>query len=341
MAKAKKTDEFLEFTTSLNKKYGKGIVWQLDEVSEPAASISTGSFCLDLASGIGGVPKGRTVEIFGGESSGKTTLALAIAANAQKEGGNVLYIDTEYAFDPKYAKALGIDISKILVSQPGAAEDALDIADQAAASGKFACIILDSVAALVPRAELEGEMGDSHMGLQARLMGQAMRKLTGSIAKSETCMLFINQKRMKIGRVFGNPETTTGGLSLKYFASMRLELSQKEAIKDKTGRVGTITKAKVVKNKMAPPFKEAFFEIVFGKGISYVGEILDTATEQKILQKEGSWYSYKGEKLGQGRNQMKDLLESKPELVAELKAAILSTDLVTPDEEEQIEDEVA
>jgi len=338
MAKEKTADKAgtKEFIASINKKYGKGSVFEMDSGIEPIETVSSGSFTLDRATGVGGIPKGRLTEVFGGESSGKTTLALNIAANAQKEG-KVLYIDAEYALDLKYAAALGVDTKNLIVSQPANMEEALDIADAAVTSGIFSCIVVDSVAALVPRAEMEGEMGDSHMGLQARLMAQAMRKLTGNVAKSSVSVVFINQKRMKIGMVFGNPETTTGGLALRYFASMRIELTQKEAIKEKDNRVGTITKARVVKNKMAPPFKEAYFEIVFGKGISYVGEILDNAVELKIVDKDGAWYSYKGERLGQGRNATKALLEAKPELLNELKEAFLTATPIVVAEKEEVE----
>jgi recombination protein RecA len=274
--------------------------------------ISTGSIALDRALGIGGFPRGRVVEVYGPESSGKTTLALHAVANAQNRGGIAAFIDAEHALDEAYARRLGVNCDELLVSQPDTGEQALEIADMLLRSGAIDVIVIDSVAALVPRAEIEGEMGDAHMGLQARLMSQALRKLTGTIGKTNTCLIFINQIRMKIGIVFGNPETTTGGNALKFYASVRLDIRRMGSIKNGQDVVGNRTKVKVVKNKMAPPFKEAEFDIMYGEGISTVGDLLDIGAETGIIDKSGAWYSYEGERIGQGRENVKNFLKDNP-----------------------------
>jgi recombination protein RecA len=284
--------------------------------------IPTGSLSLDNALGVGGLPKGRIVEIYGPESSGKTTLALHAIANAQKQGGVAVLIDAEYAFDANYAKNLGVDIDNLLVSQPDTGEQALEIADTLVRSGAIDIIVIDSVAALVPAAEIEGEMGDSHMGLQARLMSQALRKLTGILSKSKTCLIFINQLRMKIGVMFGNPETTTGGNALKFYASVRIDVRRIAAIKDGENVVGNRTKAKVVKNKVAPPFKEAEFDILYGRGISLSGDVVDLATEHNIIEKSGTWFSFEGERIGQGREKAKEFLEQNPEIMTRVEGLL-------------------
>ncbi len=302
--------------SQIEKQHGKGTIMRLgNEASLGAVPvISTGSLALDTALGVGGLPKGRIIEIYGPESSGKTTLALHAIANAQKSGGIAVLIDAEYAFDAQYAKSLGVDIDNLLVSQPDTGEQALEIADTLIRSGAIDIIVVDSVAALVPAAEIEGEMGDSHMGLQARLMSQALRKLTGILSKSNTCLIFINQLRMKIGVMFGNPETTTGGNALKFYASVRIDIRRLAAIKDGDTVIGNRTKAKVVKNKVAPPFREAEFDIIYGKGISYVGDVIDLAAEYGIVEKSGAWFSFKGERLGQGREKVKDFLTENKDL---------------------------
>jgi recombination protein RecA len=295
--------------SQIEKQFGRGSIMKMGEekiVDIPA--ISTGSLALDLALGIGGVPKGRVVEIFGPESSGKTTLALHIAAESQGQGGMVAFIDAEHALDVNYARKLGVDVDNLLVSQPDTGEQALDITEILVRSGAIDVLIIDSVAALVPRAELEGDMGDQHMGLQARLMSQALRKLTATISKSMTCVIFINQIRMKIGVMFGSPETTTGGNALKFYASQRLDIRRIAAIKDGEQVIGNRTRVKVVKNKIAPPFKEAEFDIIFGTGISKEGDILDLAVTSGLVEKSGAWYSYDGERLGQGRENARKLL---------------------------------
>ncbi len=307
----------------LDKAYGKGTVMKLGDSKILAAEvISTGSIGLDIALGIGGLPKGRVVEIYGPESSGKTTLAIHAIASSQKLGGIAAFIDAEHAFDKGYAEKLGVDVSNLLISQPDDGEQALDIAEHLIRSGAIDIIVIDSVAALVPRGEIEGEMGESKMGLQARLMSQALRKLTGTINKTGCCCIFINQLRDKIGVMFGSPETTTGGNALKFYSSVRLDIRRIGQIKDKDDIVGNRTKVKVVKNKMAPPFKITEFDIMYGQGISKSGEIVDLGTDLNILQKSGSWYSYEGAKLGQGRDSVKQLLEDNPEMLAELEAKI-------------------
>jgi len=296
--------------SQIDRQFGKGSVMRLGDSKsvENIPAISTGSVGLDLALGVRGVPRGRVVEVFGPESSGKTTLALHIIAEAQKKGGIAAFIDAEHAMDPGYAKALGVKIEDLLVSQPDTGEQALEITETLVRSGAIDVIVIDSVAALVPRAEIEGDMGDAQMGLQARLMSQALRKLTGAISKSHTCVVFINQIRMKIGVMFGSPETTTGGKALKFYSSVRLDIRRIGAIKEGTEIVGNRTKVKVVKNKVAPPFKEAEFDIMYGKGISKIGELLDFGVDLDVVEKSGTWYSFEGERLGQGRENVKRFL---------------------------------
>lgn len=307
----------------LEKSYGKGSVMKLgDAPVESIDSISTGSISLDIALGIGGVPKGRVIEIYGPESSGKTTLATHIIAEAQKKGGIAAFIDAEHAFDKGYAKKLGVDVDNLLISQPDNGEQALEIADNLIRSGAIDVIVIDSVAALVPKAEIEGEMGDSRMGLQARLMSQALRKLTGTISKTGCCCIFINQLREKIGVMFGNPETTTGGNALKFYASVRLDIRRTSQIKDSDEVSGNRVKVKIVKNKVAPPFRIAEFDIMFGEGISKTGEIIDLGVDFNIIKKAGSWFSYGETKLGQGRDAVKNLLLDNPELSDEIEAKI-------------------
>ena len=308
----------------LEKTYGKGTVMKLsDEKVMDVPAISTGSLGLDMALGIGGIPRGRVTEIYGPESSGKTTLTMHCIAEAQKAGGLAAFIDAEHAFDKVYAEKLGIDIENLLISQPDNGEQALEITEHLIRSGAIDIIVIDSVAALVPKAELEGEMGDSKMGLQARLMSQALRKLTGTINKTGCACIFINQLREKIGVMFGNPETTTGGNALKFYSSVRLDIRRIGAIKESADNVlGNRTRVKVVKNKMAPPFKMVEFDIMYGRGISKSGEVLDVGVELDIVQKAGSWFSYKGDKLGQGRDAIKLLLEDNPELMEEVEIAI-------------------
>lgn len=307
----------------LEKQFGKGSIMRLgDSPVVEAETIPTGSLGLDIALGINGFPKGRVIEIYGPESSGKTTLALHAIAEAQKKGGVAAFIDAEHAFDKIYARKLGVDIENLLISQPDDGEQALEIAEHLIRSGALDIVVIDSVAALVPRSELEGEMGDSKMGLQARLMSQAMRKLTGAINKTGCCCVFINQLRDKIGVMFGNPETTTGGNALKFYASVRLDIRRMAQIKEKDDIVGNRVKVKVVKNKLAPPFKQVEFDIMYGEGISKVGEIVDLGVDQNVVQKSGSWYSYNGDKLGQGRDTVKQLLIDNPELAEELEKKI-------------------
>ncbi len=307
----------------IDKDFGKGSVMMMNErgVIEQEV-ISTGSLGLDVALGVGGLPKGRVVEIYGPESSGKTTLAIHVIAEAQKKGGICAFIDAEHAFDSIYAQKLGVDIDNLLISQPDYGEQALEIADRLILSGALDVVVIDSVAALVPKGELEGEMGDSKMGLQARLMSQALRKLTATISKTNSCCIFINQLREKIGIMFGNPETTTGGNALKFYASVRLDIRRQAQIKDGDEVVGNHVKVKVVKNKVAPPFRQAEFDIIYGEGISKVGEIIDMGVEMGIVQKSGSWFSYNGDKLGQGRESVKQLLLDNPGMAAEIEAKI-------------------
>lgn len=317
----------------LEKTYGKGAVMKLsDNVESDIPAISTGSLGLDIALGVGGIPRGRVIEIYGPESSGKTTLTLHCIAEAQKKGGLAAFIDAEHAFDRTYAENLGIDTENLLISQPDNGEQALEIAENLIRSGAIDIIVIDSVAALVPRAELEGEMGESKMGLQARLMSQALRKLTAAISKTNCCCIFINQLREKIGVVFGNPETTTGGNALKFYASVRLDIRRIGQMKDGDEVVGNRVKVKVVKNKVAPPFKQTEFDILYGQGISKSGEILDIGVELNIVQKSGSWFSYNGDKLGQGRDAVRDLLRDNPELMEEIEHKILVAKGVLKDE---------
>ncbi|MGZ8544419.1 MAG: recombinase RecA [Flavisolibacter sp.] len=307
----------------IDKDFGKGSVMMMNERSqEPMDVVSTGSIGLDAALGIGGLPRGRVIEIYGPESSGKTTVATHVIAEAQKRGGMCAFIDAEHAFDSLYAQKLGVDIDNLLISQPDYGEQALEIADRLILSGALDVVVIDSVAALVPKGELEGEMGDSKMGLQARLMSQALRKLTATISKTNTICIFINQLREKIGVMFGNPETTTGGNALKFYASVRLDIRRMAQIKDGDEAIGNRVKVKVVKNKVAPPFRTAEFDIVFGEGISKIGEILDMGVEMGIVQKSGSWFSYNGDKLGQGREAVKSLLHDNAPLADELEAKI-------------------
>ncbi|MEI7523843.1 MAG: recombinase RecA [Mariniphaga sp.] len=310
----------------IEKSYGKGSIMRMgDKPVDDVQAIHSGSIALDMAMGIGGYPKGRVIEIFGPESSGKTTLAIHAIAEAQKVGGIAAFIDAEHAFDPTYAQKLGVNINELLISQPDNGEQALEIADSLIRSGAIDIIVIDSVAALTPKAEIEGEMGESKMGLQARLMSQALRKLTGSISKTKTCVIFINQLRDKIGVMFGNPETTTGGNALKFYASVRLDIRRIGQLKDGDDVQGSHTRVKVVKNKVAPPFRKAEFDILYGEGISKIGEIIDLGVEIEIIKKAGSWFSYGETKLGQGREGVKTLLRDNPELLDELENKILAS----------------
>ncbi len=310
----------------IEKQFGKGAVMRLGQnQAMNVGFVPTGSLTLDLALGIGGLPRGRIVEIYGPESSGKTTLSLHCIAEGQKQGGNVAFIDVEHALDPVYAEALGVDVDSLLVSQPDTGEQALEIAEALIRSGAIDVIVVDSVAALVPKAEIDGEMGDSHVGLQARLMSQALRKLAGAISKSNCVAIFINQLREKVGVVYGNPEVTPGGRALKYYSSVRIEVRKVETIKNGSEILGSKTRAKVVKNKIAPPFKEAIFDIMYGKGISRTGELLDLAVEKDIIHKSGAWFSYGEERLGQGRDNIKNLLAENKELAAEIEEKVLAT----------------
>ena len=310
--------------SQIEKQFGKGSIMRLGnkEAIVPISVIPTGAISFDAALGVGGVPRGRVIEIFGPESSGKTTISLQIIAEAQKAGGMAAFIDAEHALDPAYAKRLGVDVDNLLVSQPDYGEQALEITEALVRSGAIDVLVVDSVAALVPKAELDGEMGDSHMGLQARLMSQAMRKLTGTISKSRTCLIFINQIREKIGVMFGNPETTTGGRALKFYSSVRIDIRRIAAIKDGDQVVGSRTKVKIVKNKTAAPFREAEFDIMYGEGISKEGDLIDIAVENNLLEKSGSWFSYKGERIGQGRENAKQFLKDNKDMSAKIEAEV-------------------
>ena len=310
--------------SQIEKAFGKGSIMRLgqDNAHADIEAISTGSLGLDLALGIGGMPRGRIVEIYGPESSGKTTLALSVIAQAQKKGGTCAFIDAEHALDPSYAKKIGVDIENLLISQPDAGEQALEITDTLVRSGAVDVLVVDSVAALVPKAELEGEMGDSHMGLQARLMSQALRKLTSTVSRSNTLIIFINQIRMKIGVMFGNPETTTGGNALKFYASVRIDIRSIGKIKDKEDIIGSQTRVKIVKNRVAPPFKIIDFGIMYGEGISKTGELLDLGIKANVVEKSGSWFAYNGEKLGQGRENAKIFLRDHPDVAHEIENKI-------------------
>jgi recombination protein RecA len=318
---------------SIEKQFGKGSIMRLginEALIKDVSVISTGSISLDLALGVGGVPRGRVIEVFGPEASGKTTLTLHIVAEAQKKGGVAAFIDAEHALDVAYARKLGVRTDDLLISQPDSGEQALEIAEVLVRSGAIDIVVIDSVAALTPRAELEGEMGDAHMGLQARLMSQALRKLTAGISKSNTCVVFINQIRMKIGVMFGNPETTTGGNALKFYSSVRLDIRRIGAIKEGEDVVGSRTQVKVVKNKVAAPFKKVEFDIVYGEGISRSGDILDLATTMNLIEKTGTWFAYKGERLGQGRENAKAYLKERPDLLAKLQHEIYQAAGFTP-----------
>lgn len=310
--------------SQIERQFGKGSIMRMGEASAKMSIevIPTGSLALDLALGVGGVPRGRIIEVYGPESSGKTTVALHVAAEAQKMGGTAAFIDAEHALDPVYAQKLGVDLENLLVSQPDTGEQALEISEALVRSGAIDVIVIDSVAALVPRAEIEGEMGDAHVGLQARLMSQALRKLTGSISKSRTTVIFINQIREKVGVMFGNPETTSGGRALKFYSSVRMEVRRTETLKQGTDMVGNRTKIKIVKNKVAPPFKIAEFDIMYGEGISKEGNLLDIGTDMKIVNKSGSWYSYGDERIGQGRENAKEYLKNHPEIAQEIELKI-------------------
>lgn len=325
--------------SQIERAFGKGSIMRLGQQSNiDIEAISTGSLGIDIALGIGGLPKGRIIEIFGPESSGKTTLALSVIAQSQKKGGTCAFIDAEHALDPSYAKKIGVDIDNLLISQPDAGEQALEIADTLVRSGAIDVLVVDSVAALVPKAELEGEMGDSHMGLQARLMSQALRKLTSTVSRSNTLIIFINQIRMKIGVMFGNPETTTGGNALKFYASVRMDIRRTGSIKDKDDVIGSQTRVKIVKNKVAPPFKVVDFDIMYGEGISKTGELIDLGVKAGFIEKAGAWFSYNGEKIGQGRENAKIFLKEHPEIADEIERKIradaghLTTEMIGDDE---------
>jgi recombination protein RecA len=309
--------------SAIDKQFGKGSIMRMGEKGSMAIeAIQTGALALDVALGVGGLPRGRVVEIFGPESSGKSTLAMHVVAEAQRNGGICAYIDAEHAMDPVYARAIGVDIDQLLISQPDTGEQALEIADMLVRSGALDVVVIDSVAALTPRAEIEGEMGDTHVGLQARLMSQALRKLTGSLNRTNTIMIFINQLREKIGVMFGSPETTPGGRALKFYSSVRLDIRRIESIKDGAEVVGSRTRVKVVKNKVAPPFKQAEFDIMYGKGISREGSLLDMAVDMGIIKKSGAWFTYDGEQLGQGRENAKNFLSENPEIMVEVSEKV-------------------
>lgn len=313
--------------SQIEKSFGKGSIMRLGagEVTEGVQAIPTGSLSLDIATGIGGFPRGRVIEIFGPESSGKTTLALNAIAQAQKMGGTAAFIDAEHALDVNYASKIGVNVEDLLVSQPDTGEQALEVAETLVRSGAIDIIVVDSVAALVPKAEIEGDMGDAHMGLQARLMSQALRKLTAAISKSMTTVIFINQIRMKIGVMFGNPETTTGGTALKFYSSMRLDIRKIDSLKEGQEVIGGRVRVKIVKNKVAPPFRQAEFDIYFNEGISRLGEVIDIGVDKGIIEKAGAWYSYNGSKIGQGRENVKEYLKNNPEIAAEVEQKILET----------------
>ncbi len=332
-------DKAIEMAMSqIERQFGKGAIMKLGETPhQKMDTISTGALSLDLALGIGGVPRGRVVEIYGPESSGKTTLALHIIAEAQRNGGVAAFIDAEHALDPVYAKALGVDVDELLISQPDTGEQALEITDMLIRSGGLDVVVVDSVAALVPRAEIEGEMGDSHVGLQARLMSQALRKLTGNIHRSRTTAIFINQLREKIGVMFGSPETTPGGRALKFYSSVRIDVRRIESIKDGQASIGNRVRAKIVKNKVAPPFRLAEFDIMFGEGISREGSLLDVAVAEGIVRKSGAWYSYDNDQLGQGREAAKRFLRENPEIAVQLQAKVLEAVGLIEGSEEQDE----
>jgi recombination protein RecA len=339
---SKKDAALQEALKRIKQQFGTGSVMRMgDTVVEPVEPISTGSLGLDIALGIGGLPKGRVVEIYGPESSGKTTLTLQVIAEAQKLGGTAAFIDAEHALDPQYAEKLGVKVDDLLLSQPDTGEQALEIVDMLVRSGGVDVVVIDSVAALTPKAEIEGDMGDSHMGLQARLMSQALRKLTGNIKRSGTLVIFINQIRMKIGVMFGNPETTTGGNALKFYASVRMDIRRTGAIKKGDEIVGNETRVKVVKNKIAPPFKEAHFDILYGQGISREGEIIDIGVELKLVDKAGAWYSYQGERIGQGKDNARIFLQQHPEIAKTIEAKIREQLLVKNTPAVAIEEDVA
>jgi recombination protein RecA len=322
-----------EAMSQIEKQFGKGAVMKMGDKGEMTVeSISTGALSLDIALGIGGLPRGRVVEIYGPESSGKSTLAMHVVAESQRNGGICAYVDAEHAMDPAYAKAIGVDIDELLISQPDTGEQALEITDMLIRSGAIDVVVIDSVAALTPRAEIEGEMGDTHVGLQARLMSQALRKLTGNLSRSNTICVFINQLREKIGVMFGSPETTPGGRALKFYASVRLDIRRIESIKDGVEVVGNRTRVKVVKNKVAPPFKQCEFDIMYGKGISREGSLLDVGVELGIIKKSGAWFTYEGEQLGQGRENAKNFLGENPEIMMEISERVLVQVGVTPSE---------
>jgi recombination protein RecA len=329
-------DKALDMALSqIDKQFGKGSVMKMGERGDMAIeAISTGALALDLALGIGGLPRGRVVEIYGPESSGKSTLAMHVVAEAQRNGGTCAYIDAEHAMDPIYAKAIGVDIDQLLISQPDTGEQALEICDMLVRSGAIDVIVIDSVAALTPRAEIEGEMGDSHVGLQARLMSQALRKLTGNLNKTQTIAVFINQLREKIGVMFGSPETTPGGRALKFYSSVRLDIRRIESLKDGTEVVGNRTRVKVVKNKVSPPFRQAEFDIMYGKGISREGSVLDISVDLGIVKKSGAWFTYEGEQLGQGRENAKTFLIENPEVMVEISEKVMVASGLRKTEEE-------